>query len=131
MLSVFLELGKKIGIFVIVGQTIQHFGISKKYERYVKLVISIMVVAQVIFSFGIYVKQFQRQGILVSGSEYKKKWEINMDKVEEKMRDYNLMITKRMEEEVSDLEKQKEISYEENEKKEESYGIHVEKITIP
>lgn len=129
MLSVFLELVKKVGIFVIVGQTIQHFGISKKYERYVKLVISIMVVAQVVFAFGIYVKQFQKQGILVSGSEYQKEWEVNMDKVEEKMKDYNLMLTQRMEEKVLDLEKQ--TLYEDNEKKEEHYGIHIEKITIP
>ena len=129
MLSVFLELVKKVGIFVIVGQTIQHFGISKKYERYVKLVISIMVVSQIVFSFGIYVKQFQKQGFFVSGSEYRKEWEINMDKVEEKMKDYNLMITQRMEEEVWDLEEQR--LYEENVKKEESYGINVEKIIIP
>ena len=129
MLSVFLELVKKVGIFVIVGQTIQHFGISKKYERYVKLVISIMVVSQIVFSFGIYVKQFQKQGVFVSGSEYRKEWEINMDKVEEKMKDYNLMITQRMEEEVWDLEEQR--LYEENVKKEESYGINVEKIIIP
>lgn len=129
MLSVFLELVKKVGIFVIVGQTIQHFGIGKKYERYVKLVISIMVVAQVVFAFGIYVKQFQKQGILVSGSEYQKEWEVNMDKVEEKMKDYNLMLTQRMEENVLDLEKQ--TLYEENEKKEEHSGIHIEKITLP
>ena len=129
MFSVFLELVKKVGIFVIVGQTIQHFGISKKYERYVKLVISIMVVAQVVFSFGIYVKQFQKQGLLVSGSEYQKEWEANMDKVEEKMKDYNLMLTQRMEEKVLDLEKQ--TLYEDNEKTEENYGIHIEKITIP
>lgn len=129
MLSVFLELVKKVGIFVIVGQTIQHFGISKKYERYVKLVISIMVVSQIVFSFGIYVKQFQKQGFFVSGNEYRKEWETNMDKVEEKMKDFNMMITQRMEEEVLDLEEQ--TLYEENVKKEESYGIHIEKIIIP
>jgi len=129
LLSVFLDLVKKVGIFVIIGQTIQHFGISKKYERYVKLVISIMVVAQIVFSFGIYVKQFQKQGIFVSGSEYRKEWEINMGKVEEKMTDYNLMIMQRMEEEVQDLENQTKSL--ENMEKEAGYGIHVEKITIP
>lgn len=129
MLSVFLELVKKVGVFVIVGQTIQHFGISKKYERYVKLVISIMVVAQIVFSFGIYVKQLQKQGIWISGSEYRKEWEINMSKVEEKMKEYDLIITQRMKEEVMDLERQTLPG--ENIQMEEEYGIHVEKITIP
>ena len=129
MISVFLELVKQVGVFVIVGQTIQHFGISKKYERYVKLVISIMVVAQVVFSFGIYVKQLQKQGILVSGSEYRKEWEINMGKVEEKMKDYNLMITQRMKEETKMTEEQ--TLSEDDMKKEETHEIFVEKITIP
>ena len=40
MLSVFIELVKRVGIFVIIGQTILHFGIGKEYEKYMKLVIS-------------------------------------------------------------------------------------------
>lgn len=126
MLAVFLDLVKRVGIFVIIGQTIQHFGISKKYEKYMKLVISIMVVAQIVFAFGVYMKQFQRQGFFVSGSQYRKEWDINMSKVEEKMKEYNRMVTQKAEEEIREIEERKS-----DEAVEEEGRILVEKITIP
>lgn len=42
----FIFLVKRIGIFLIIGQTILHFGIGAGYEKYVRVVISFMVVAQ-------------------------------------------------------------------------------------
>lgn len=126
MLAVFLDLVKRVGIFVIIGQTIQHFGISRKYERYMKLVISIMVVAQIIFAFGVYIKQFQKHGFLVSGSEYRQEWDINMSKVEEKMKEYNRMTAQKAEEEIRDMEERKS-----QQSMEEDGRILVEKITVP
>ena len=87
-----------------------------------------MVVAQIIFAFGVYVKQFGKYGIMMSGDEYKKEWEINMSKVEEKMKDYNLKMTQKMEEEVGISEEQR--SFEEK-KENGEYKIYIEKITIP
>lgn len=127
MLSVFLDLVKRMGIFVIIGQTIQHFGISKKYERYMKLVISIMVAAQIVFAFGVYSKQFQKQGFFVNEDEYRKEWEVNMSEVEEKIKNYNRMMTRRMEEEILNCEEQ--AVTEENVSQEDR--IYVEKIIIP
>ena len=126
MLLVFLELVKKVGIFVIIGQTIQHFGISKKYEKYMKFMISIIVVAQITFAFGIYIKQFKNRGIFMSGSEYRNEWETNMKKVEEKITEYNLLLTQSLEKEFEESEYQTN-----DDKKEESGGIYVEKIIIP
>lgn len=126
MILVFLELVKKVGIFVIIGQTIQHFGISKKYEKYMKFMISIIVVAQITFAFGIYIKQFKNRGIFMSGTEYKNEWEVNMEKVEEKIKEYNLQLSKSLEEEFQESEYQIN-----RDKKEESGGVYVEKIIIP
>ena len=126
MLAVFLDLVKRVGIFIIIGQTIQHFGINKKYEKYMKLVISIMVVAQIVFAFGVYMKQFQKQGLFVSGSQYRKEWDINMSKVEEKMKEYSRLVTQKAEEEIREIEESQS-----DEVVEEEGRILVEKITIP
>ncbi len=85
MFALFLELVKKVGIFIIIGQTIMHFGISKKYEKYMKLVISFMVAAQVIFAFGVYFKQDDNSRQMMSQEEYLKKWDASMKEVEERM----------------------------------------------
>lgn len=85
MFSVFMELVKRVGIFVIIGQTILHFGISKKYEKYMKLVISFMVAAQIVFAFGGYLVQDEKMGYFMSGEEYLEKWNIQMLEVEERI----------------------------------------------
>ncbi len=42
----FLEFMKRIGIFIICAQSVMHFVAGKSYEKYVKLLIGIMVLAQ-------------------------------------------------------------------------------------
>ena len=85
MFSVFLELVKKVGIFVIIGQTIMHFGIGKKYEKYMKLVISFMVAAQIIFAFGIYLKQDSKVWKEITAEEYLKEWDLSIKELEMQM----------------------------------------------
>ncbi|MFI3213699.1 MAG: hypothetical protein R3Y24_10190 [Eubacteriales bacterium] len=46
MAEKFLEVLKEVGIFLIIGQTILHFSPAKKYEKYMKMMISIMVMTQ-------------------------------------------------------------------------------------
>lgn len=83
MFSVFLELVKRVGIFVIIGQTILHFGISKKFEKYMKLVISFMVAAQIVFAFGVYLKRDGSSWQIMSAEEYLKEWDTNMEELED------------------------------------------------
>lgn len=111
---------------MIIGQTIQHFGISQKYEKYMRLMISIMVVAQITFAFGIYIKQFRNRGIFMSAGDYKNEWEVNMEKVEEKIKEYNIQLTQSLKEEFGEPEYQTS-----PDKKEESSKVYVEKIVIP
>ena len=87
MFSVFMELVKRVGIFVIIGQTILHFGISKKYEKYMKLVMSFMIGAQIVFAFGVYWKQEENTNV-VNSEEYYKAWEICMEEMEKKVEEY-------------------------------------------
>lgn len=44
----FLEFMKRIGIFIVCAQSILHFTAGKSYEKYVKLLIGIMVLGQFI-----------------------------------------------------------------------------------
>ena len=34
MVGIFLEMSKKVGIFMIISQTLMHLGIAKTYEKY-------------------------------------------------------------------------------------------------
>lgn len=83
MFSVFLDLGKKIGIFILVGQTVIHFGIGRKYEAYMKLVISLMVVAQIAVTFGAYLQKDTHELWQVTKEEYYEKWEAMMKDMED------------------------------------------------
>ena len=105
MLSVFLELVKRVGIFIIIGQTILHFGISKKYEKYMKIVISFMVVAQIIFAFGVYQDQGEERGMFLSAEEYMKKWDLNMERTEVLMENNRSRMIQNLELELQQSEK--------------------------
>ena len=88
MFSVFMELVKRVGIFVIIGQTILHFGISKKYEKYMKLVMSFMIGAQIVFAFGVYWRQEEKEIYVPTPEEYFGAWERSMDEMEKTIEKY-------------------------------------------
>lgn len=88
MFSVFMELVKRVGIFVIIGQTILHFGISKKYEKYMKLVMSFMIGAQIVFAFGVYWRQGKEEISIISPEEYFSAWEYSMGEMEKSIEKY-------------------------------------------
>ncbi len=50
--SSFLEFMKQIGIFMICAHTFLHFSAGKSYEKYLKLLVGIMVLAQFAIPFG-------------------------------------------------------------------------------
>ncbi len=123
MFSVFLDVIKRIGIFIIVSQAILHFGIGRKYETYMKLVVSFMVIAQIIFSFGIYLGKEEKTVFFVSEEEYYEQWNENLKRMEENFKNKQ----KDMEYEL------KENSLHEGEKTEEKNPdrrIQIEKIVI-
>lgn len=125
MFSVFLELVKRAGIFVIIGQTIQHFGISQKYEKYMKLVISFMIAAQIIFAFGVYADRDEKSGMIMSVEEYMEEWDSKMEKVEEKIESNKIELTGNLKEELQQSELK-----EAGEETVTGSSIQIEKITI-
>ena len=122
MFSIFLELVKKVGIFVIIGQTIMHFGIGKQYEKYMKLLMSFMVAAQVIFAFGIYFKHENESWNMMSAEEYMEAWDVCMRELEERIE------SSKGELEVGNQEFYEEIPIKD---KQDMECVQIEKITIP
>ena len=82
MFSIFFEAVKRICVFMIISQTFLHLGIGVKYAKYVKFVISFMVVAQLIFSFSAYFSQKEHIFSSVLKQEYDAQWEEYMQEIE-------------------------------------------------
>lgn len=125
MFSVFLELVKRVGIFVIIGQTILHFGISKNYEKYMKLILSFMVAAQVVFAFGSYFQKEEKMSWKMFSEEYYEQWEENMKEMESEFVNRQLQVAENLEQrfrETKETETQSE--------KENGTRIKIEKIVI-
>lgn len=124
MLSVFLEMVKRVGIFIIIGQTILHLGIGKEYEKYMKLVISFMVAAQIVFAFGVC---FNSQGAEVWKweEEYYENWNRNMKALEEEFQKTQGAVNTKLQQR---FEKQKEMLCEEDTGN--GTGIKIKKIVV-
>lgn len=125
MFSVFLELVKRVGIFMIIGQTILHFGISKNYEKYMKLILSFMVAAQVVFAFGSYFRKEEKISWKMFSKEYYEQWEENRKKMEAEFVNRQLQLTENLEERFRETNETGIQSEKENLRK-----IKVEKIVI-
>lgn len=61
----FLEFMKRTGIFIVCAQCFLHFSAGRQYEKYLKLLIGMMILAQFAIPFG----------ALFSGKETKQLWE--------------------------------------------------------
>ncbi len=89
MAEMFIGLVKKMVIFLVAGQTILHFGMGKQYERYVKLIISLMMVAQFLSAgFGFFSPAMERE--FLAGEErlissFQERWRVNLEEFEERL----------------------------------------------
>ena len=122
MLQLFVENLKRLSVFIIVSQTILHFGVGRKFEKYLKLVFSFMVVAQLVFSIGAYF-DFEH-GI----------WEfISQDNYEQRLEEYMGRLEQEFEVQQSELESrlQQTPEVENKNNKGEANGIRVDRIRIP
>ena len=122
MLSLFLENLKRLSVFIVISQTILHFGVGKKYEKYIKLILSFMVVAQLVFAISSYFDLDTGFIRGISKENYYNQWEQYMVGLEEEYKLQQSSLDQRLEE--------KYIRKDENNKGE-NVGIKVEKIAIP
>ena len=126
MFSVFVDVVKRVGIFIIIGQTILNFGISKKYEKYMKLVVSFMVAAHIIFSFGTYLSPKGNIWQIWHSEEYLKEWNDNIQKLEKNIEKNKAEMDMKIEESIEKGE-----MYRKQNEKVSEYNIKIEKITLP
>lgn len=109
---------------MIIGQTILHFGIGIKYEKYMKLMISFMVAAQIVSAFGTYLKRGQASQWEWKQEEVYENWNRNMKVLEEEFQEKQMELSQNLQQR---LEKQEA----EQQKEDNNYeGIKIEKIVI-
>ena len=122
MFSIFVENLKRLSVFIIVSQTILHFGVGRKFEKYLKLVFSFMIVAQLVFSISAYFK-FE-EGIV----EF-----ISQENYYQRIEEYMGGLEKEYEIQQSELEDRLQEIYEVENKsdKGEASSIRVDRIRIP
>ena len=118
----FVENLKRLSVFIIISQTILHFGVGRKFEKYLKLVFSFMVVAQLVFSIGSY---FDFENGLV---EF-----ISQEKYYQRLENYMGSMEQEYEVQQKELESRLQQIYEMENKnnKGETGSIKVDRIRIP
>ena len=118
----FVENLKRLSVFIIVSQTILHFGVGRKFEKYLKLVFSFMIVAQLVFSISAYF-EFE-EGIV----EF-----LSQENYYQRIEEYMGGLEKEYEIQQSELEDRLQEIYEVENKsdKGEAGSIRVDRIRIP
>ena len=104
MFQMFLENLKQLSIFILISKTILYFGIGKKFEKYSKLILSFMVVAQFIFSIGSYLKPESKFLNLWSKEQYYQQWEEYMSELELKYEMQQGILADEIQEQNKDIE---------------------------
>ena len=126
MAEIFIHLVKQMVIFLIAGQTILHFGIGRQYERYVRLILSLMLVTQLLSAAVSILPAGQELDIWGSGKgireSFRSDWEDNMEQFEKKLY--------QKQEELEDWQKRRMQETSEEESMKDSRQIKVEEITI-
>ena len=99
--EVFIGIAKRVGIFLIAGQTILHFGVGKQYEKYVKLIISFMAAAQLILGFGGLFQETTEGGLTkLFAKDFEKKWENHILQFETELEKKQEQLEKQLTEEI-------------------------------
>lgn len=132
MAAMFIQLVKKMVIFLVVGQTILHFGIGRQYERYVKLLISLMVAAQLVAAasglFAAFAEGFTGLAKGMGYSPVESSWEKEMEAFEKAMEGKQSELNARLEERTGEI--LQEADYRQEEEQQERNQIRVEEIRI-
>ena len=128
------EIGR-VAVFIICAQTLLHFRAKESYEKYIKLLISMMVLMLLLKPFFIFFfgteSDFLEQMIAKHEKELEENvfsMEMNQEKVEEIVMSMSMEAVSQKE--MQDLEKQQEEAETKERKGEDQSIIHVEEIQI-
>lgn len=124
--NIFIDMVKNVGIFIVVGQTLLHFGVGKRYEKYLKLIISLMVVSLLVSGFGAFLKSEKELGVTkiwkMGQNEYYEFWEKNRKNFEEKV----VLQQKEIEQHLgSNIAEQEEAKEKEQNNKKEQFPVKI------
>lgn len=122
---------RQISIFLLLGQTILHFAPGEKYEKYIKMLLGFMVIAQFavpILSFG---KKDRMEEYENNREMFTKKMDEALQTVDEKWFLYNEQIEQQIERELENaqtvlLEQRKTEEEREQEEKIEIEAVKIE-----
>lgn len=125
--EVFIDMTKGVGIFLIAGQTILHFAVGKQYEKYIKLIISLMVAAQIVSGFSTFFNANGKESDLSILQQFRIDYYENWEKNQE---DFQRKLLERQEElEQSMMEQQDKVETAQEENSA-TGNIVIEKIEI-
>ena len=108
---------------MIISQTLLHIGIASKYEKYIRLIISFMVAAQIIFAFAALGQEESENIFAFLEEDFQIQWQMKITEFEEKME----VMKDKMEEKI--LQGSQNL-YEESETETAQKKIQIEKIKI-
>ncbi len=90
MAEAFIQTLKQMVVFILAGQTILVLGLGKQYEKYLRLLISLMIAANMTAAFGSLLGELPFLGSrLQTGAEdtdFIKRWEENVQAFEEELK---------------------------------------------
>lgn len=129
MVSIFLDMAKKVGIFMIISQTLMHLGMAKTYEKYIRLVISFMAVAQIIFSFAAFFK-IENTGFLECfQADFQEEWKQEVKVFDEQMQEIREKINEKIKVDMQESEESERVTEESERIKVTVQPLPVTKIT--
>ena len=131
MLDSILEIIKKATVFMMIGRVILNLGIGKEYEKYTKLVISLMVVLQVWSGMKSVVQTFWVEGIITSKEQFYRTWSEESKKFEKELYEQQYKIEEIWAKEDIDEGENGIEAKEELNNVEEKGRITIKKIQIP
>lgn len=120
-----LEMIKKVTVFMMIGKMILNLGIGKEYEKYTKLIISLMAVIQIWSGVKNMVQTISVEGIFTEKNQFYEAWEEERRRFEEQLYEQQGYI-----EEIWNKEEAKKEEAEQN-SSDKGIKIRIEKIKIP
>ncbi len=133
----FLNTVKQVGIFIICAQAVMHFKRNESYEKYLKLLVSMMVMVQLLIPVFSMFKAGSADGFSDRIAAYSKQLETNIEEIEfieilaeEKVKEMTLEEVEERIRRNQEEESGEENIREEEERKESSHVIRIEDVEV-
>lgn len=123
-MEIFLEVLKKVTVFMIIGKTILNLGVGKEFEKYIKSIMAFMVILQIWAGINSTLQVGWRENEKGDKGDFYSSWEEEMKDFEQKLR------LQQKEIEANWKEKQPLEEEVKEEEMEEKKRIQIEKIKI-